>query len=217
MIRNRWASAPGRPVLARRLMLAAAAAAALIPVLAGCEAGTNAPTLQFHPPTDSATENAGTIAIRNVFVLGAPLGRVLRAGSSASVFLALVNTGTSDTLVSVSALGTATSVTLPAGGIPVVAGHPVYYSGPLPRVVLRDLVRPLRSGSTIRLVLTFAKEGPVTMDVPVMPRVAQYATFAPPPATARPAATVRAGQGATPNPGASATAGATATPSPSAS
>lgn len=217
MIRNRWAGAPGRPVPARRLMLAAAAAAALIPVLAGCEAGTNAPTLQFHPPTDAATENAGTIAIRNVFVLGAPLGRVLRAGTSASVFLALVNTGTSDTLVSISALGTATSVTLPAGGIPVVAGHPIYYSGPLPRVVLRDLVRPLRSGSTVRLVLTFAKEGPVTMDVPVLPRAAQYATFAPPPVIARPAATVRAGQGTTPNPGASASAGPAATPSPSAS
>jgi hypothetical protein len=99
----------------------------------------------------------------------------------------------------------------------VVAGHPVYYSGPLPRVVLRDLVRPLRSGSTVRLILTFAKEGPVTMDVPVMPRAAQYATFAPPAVIARPAATVRAGQGASPNPGASASAGPTATPSPSAS
>lgn len=207
MIRNRWAGAPGRPVLARRLVLAAAAVAALIPVLAGCEAGTNAPTLQFHPPTDSATENAGTIAIRNVFVLGAPLGRDLPAGSSASVFLALVNTGTSDTLVSISARGTAASVTLPAGGIPVVAGHPVYYSGPLPRVVLRDLVRPLRGGSTVRLQLVFAKEGPVTMEVPVMPRAAEYATFAPPPVTASPAATGRAGAGATP----------TTTPSPSAS
>jgi copper(I)-binding protein len=217
VIRNRWAGAPGRPVLARRLMLAAAAAAALIPVLAGCEAGTNAPTLQFHPPTDTATENAGTIAIRNVFVLGAPLGRQLHAGSSASVFLALVNTGTSDTLVSISALGTAKSVTLPAGGIPVVAGHPVYYAGPLPRIVLRDLVRPVAGGSTVRLVLTFAKEGPVTMDVPVMPRVAQYATFAPPTITATQAATGRAGHGARPNPGASASAGPTATPSPSAS
>ncbi|HEY7325702.1 MAG TPA: hypothetical protein VH520_12850 [Streptosporangiaceae bacterium] len=214
MIRNRWAGAPGRPVLARRLMLAAAAAAALIPVLAGCEAGTNAPTLQYHPPTDAQTENAGTIAIRNVFVLGAPLGRDLSAGSSASVFLALINTGTADTLVSITAAGTAKSVTLPAGGIPVVAGHPVYYAGPAPRVILRDLVRPVRSGSIVRLVLTFAKEGPVTMDVPVMPRAAQYATFAPPPVIASPAATGRAGQGATPSPGASASAGPTPTPSP---
>lgn len=201
MIRNRWAGAPGRPVLARRLALAAAAAAALIPVLAGCEAGNNAPTLQFHPPTDSATENAGTISIRNVFVLGAPLGRDLHAGTSASVFLALVNTGTNDTLVSISAPGTATSVTLPAGGIPIVAGHPVYYAGPLPRVALRGLVRPVRSGSTVRLVLTFAKEGPVIMDVPVVPRAAQYATLAPPAVTASPGAS--AAPTATPSPSAS--------------
>ena len=206
MIRSRWAGAPGRPVLARRLVLAAAATAALVPVLAGCEAGTNAPTLQYHPPTDSATENAGTIAIRNVFVLGAPLGRDLAAGSSASVFLALINTGTKDTLVSITAPGTATSVTLPAGGIPVVEGQPVYFAGPLPRVVLHGLVRPVRSGSTVRLRLVFAKEGPVDMTVPVMPRAAQYATLKPPPVTPSPAATARTG-----HPGAA----ATPTPSPS--
>jgi copper(I)-binding protein len=201
VIRNRWTGA-GRPVLPRsRLVLAAAAAAALIPVLAGCEAGTNAPTLQFHPPTDSATEDAGAISIRNVFVLGAPLGRNLAGGSSASVFLALVNTGTSDTLVGITAHGTATSVTLPAGGIPVIAGHPVYYSGPFPRVVLRDLVRPVRNGSTVRLVLTFAKAGQVVMDVPVVPRAAQYATLAPPVIPASPAAS--ATPKATPSPSAS--------------
>jgi copper(I)-binding protein len=205
VIRSRWAGVAGRPVLARRLVLAAATAAALIPVMAGCEAGTNAPTLQFHPPTDSVTENAGTIAIRNLFVLGAPFGRTLAAGSSASVFLALINSGTSDTLVSIDARGTATSVTLPAGGIPLVAGHPVYYAGPFPNVVLRDLVRPLRSGSIVRMQLVFAKEGPVTIDVPVMPRAGQYATLAPPAIPASPAAAARAG--ATP----------TATPSPSAS
>jgi copper(I)-binding protein len=216
VIRNRWAGAPGRPVLAGRLVLAAAAAAALIPVLAGCQAGNNAPTLQFHPPTDSATENAGSIAIRNLFVLGAPLGRDLAAGSSASVFLALVNTnpGAPDKLLSISARGTATSVTLPVGGIPVVAGHPVYYAGPFPRVVLSDLVRPLRSGSTVQLELVFAKEGPVIIQVPVMPRAAQYATFAPPSVPPGPAVAAPAGRTATPRPGASASAAPRATPSP---
>jgi hypothetical protein len=72
-------------------------------------------------------------------------------------------------------------------------------------VVLRDLVRPLRSGSIVRMQLVFAKEGPVTIDVPVMPRAGQYATLAPPAIPASPAAAARAG--ATP----------TATPSPSAS
>ena len=213
MIRSRWAGGPGRLVPARRLVLAAAAAAALIPVIAGCEAGTNAPTLQFHPPTDSATQNAGAIAIRNVFVLGAPLGRNLTAGSSASVFLALINDGAPDTLVKITAPGTATSVTLPAGGIPVVAGDPVYYSGPLPRVVLHGLTRPVLSGSDITLLLTFQYAGQVRMEVPVMPRALQYATLAPPPVAASPAAASPAA--ATPSPGANAA--TSATPSPSAS
>ena len=214
MIRNRWAGAPGRPVLAGPLVLAAAAAVALIPVLAGCEAGNDAPTLQFHPPTDAATENAGSIAVRNLFVLGAPLGRDLAAGSSASVFLALVNTGAPDKLLSISASGTATSVTLPAGGIPVVAGHPIYYSGPLPRVVLTDLVRPLRGGSTVRMQLVFAREGPVTIEVPVMPRAAQYATFAPPTVAPGPVVAARPGRTATPSPRVSPSATPSATPSP---
>lgn len=211
MIRSRWAGVPGRPVRPRRLVLAGAAVAALIPVVAGCEAGTNAPTLQYHPPTDSQTANAGTIAIRNVFVLGAPIGRKLAAGQSASVFLSLINGGAPDKLVSITAPGTASTVTLPGGGIPVVSGHPVYYSGPLPRVILRDLTRPLLTGSDVRLVLTFQKAGPVTMDVPVVPRALQYATLAPPPAAASPAAA---------SPAAGHAAGAatpTPTPSPSAS
>jgi len=185
-------------------VLAAVAAAALIPVVAGCEAGTNAPTLLFHYPTDAAGTAIGPLSIRNVFVLGAPIGRKIAAGQSASVFLSLINTGTPDKLVSITAPGTASSVTLPGTGIPVVNGHPVYYSGPLPQVVLRDLTRPLTSGSTIRLVLTFQKAGPVVLDVPVMPRALQYATLAPPPIPASPAATPGAGHAAaTPSPAAS--------------
>jgi len=193
----------GRLALPRRLVLAAAAAA-LIPVVAGCEAGTNAPTLAFHYPTDAAGTAVGPLSIRNVFVLGAPIGRKLAAGQSASVFLSLINTGTPDELVSISAPGTATSVELPGGRIPVVNGHPVYYSGPLPMIVLRGLTRPVGSGSTIRLVLTFQKAGPVVLDVPVMPHALQYATLAPPPVPASPAAgAAHPHTAATPSPAAS--------------
>ncbi|MBO0831821.1 MAG: hypothetical protein J2P29_07610 [Actinobacteria bacterium] len=214
MIRSRSAEAKGRLLLTRRLtVLVAASAAALTTTLAGCEAGNNAPTLQFHAPTDGTGWPAGTkvgpLFVRNLFVLGAPLGQNLARGQSASVFLALINNGVPDRLVSISAFGTATTVTLPAGGIPVVAGHPVYYSGPLPRVVLQDLTRPLRGGSTVRLVLHFQQAGPVSLEVPVMPRAAQYATFAPPPAAPSPAAKATpAGPGA---------ASPSVTPSPSAS
>jgi copper(I)-binding protein len=166
-----------RSALSRRLVLAAAVA--VIPVLAGCEATNNAPTLQFHPPTDTAATTVGTLAIRNVFVLGAPLGHELAKGSSASLFLAMVNSGATDTLVSITAPGTAASVTLP-GTVPVIFGHPVFLSGPRPRLVLTDLTRPLMSGTAIKLVLTFQKAGPVTLLVPVFARATHWVTYAPP-------------------------------------
>jgi copper(I)-binding protein len=207
VIRSRWASASHRLVLV--------AAVALIPLVAGCEAGNNAPTLDFHYPTDAAGTVVGTLSIRNVFVLGAPLGRDLATGDSASVFLALVNTGTSDTLLSISAPGTAASVTLPAGGVPVVFGHPVYYAGPMPQIVLHDLTRPLMSGSDIVLKLVFQKAGAVTLHVPVMPRAAQYATLQPPLPAATPAVAAHASAQTTPTPSASASASAVPSPSPS--
>jgi hypothetical protein len=48
-------------------------------------------------------------------------------------------------------------------------------------------------------VLVFAKEGPVTIDVPVMPRAAQYATFAPPSSAVSPALAHYPHAAATPN------------------
>ncbi|MGH3300714.1 MAG: hypothetical protein ACRDOK_03340 [Streptosporangiaceae bacterium] len=211
MIRSRWAGA-----LSHRLVLVAAVA--LIPAVAGCEAGNSAPTLNFHYPTDAAGTAVGDLSIRNVFVLGPPLGRDLARGESASVFLALVNTGAPDKLLRISAPGTAASVTLPGGGVAVVNGHPVFYAGPTPQVVLRDLTRPVLSGSAITLVLTFQKAGLVTLQVPVFPRENQYATLEPPlPAAVTPAAAARASGQATPAPSSSPTATATATPSPSTS
>jgi copper(I)-binding protein len=172
----------------RRLVLVAAAA--LIPVLAGCEAGNNAPTLAFHSPTETAGTMVGNLGIRNVFVLGAPLGRNLAAGQSAGLFLSLViSNGAPDTLISITAPGTAASVTLP-GSVPVVYGHPVFLSGPRPQVVLTDLTRTITSGSNIKIVLTFQKAGPITLEVPVFARAAHYATYAPPQPVVSPTVTV---------------------------
>ncbi len=174
MIRSGW----GR---ALQLRLVLAAAAALIPVLAGCEAGSNAPTLQFHYPTDAAGTVVGQLSIRNVFVLGPPLGFSLRKGQSASLFLAVVNDGAPDTLTSISAPGTATSVTLPAGGITIRDQHPVLLTGPKPAVFLTSLTRSISGGTNIKLVLNFRIAGPVMLVVPVMPRAAHYVTYGTPP------------------------------------
>jgi copper(I)-binding protein len=169
----------------RRILIAAAVA--LVPLMAGCEAGTNAPTLNWHQPTDGSTAAAGPdITISNVFVLGAPIGAELRPGQNAGLFMGLVNTGPSDRLLSVSAPGVAKSVQLPGRGITLLTQHRVLLTGPQPLVLLQDLVRPLTGGSVITITLTFAKAPATTISVPVMPRASFYTTFSPAPAPATP-------------------------------
>ena len=171
----------------RRILIAVAAA--LIPMIAGCESGFNAPSLHFHPPTDGTYHEVGNITISNAFVLGAPIGAVLRPGQNAGLFLGLVvNPGPSDRLVSISAPGVAQSVRLPASPITLTSAHPVLLTGPRPAVILEHLLRPLgvataRNRSTVvPITLTFANAGSVTIDVPVIPRANFYSTLSPPPA-----------------------------------
>jgi copper(I)-binding protein len=185
---SRRDAAPGRPrrSLALRRACAVAAAAAL-PVLAGCEAGNDAPVLQWHPPTAGASKTIvplganGSLAIRNVFVLGAPPATALSAGSSAGLFLALINTGPRDRLIRVSAPGTATSVTLPAGGVNLPRDVSALLTGPAPEVVLNGLTRSLNGGTDIPILLTFKNAGVQRLDVPVIPQSDSYATFSPAP------------------------------------
>jgi copper(I)-binding protein len=190
----------------RRLMVLAIAA--LIPALAGCEAGNNAPTQQWHQPTDGTGIVHDNIAISDAFVLGAPLGSNLRVGQTAGLFLALVNSGSPDKLLSISAPGTARSVTLPGGSVQLSSQKAVLLTGPVPKVTLDSLTRPLAGGSTVRLVLTFQNAASVSMVVPVMPQAQYYATFSPAPS---PTATVAKTKHKGAKPAAS------ASPSPSAS
>jgi copper(I)-binding protein len=196
-----------------------AGAAALVPVLAGCEAGNNAPTSQWHQPTPGASTvlpsgTAGQLAIQNVFALGAAGDRALPAGSSAGLYLALVNTGPADRLVSASAPGTASSVRLPGNGVRVQRDQAVLFTGPAPRLILDHLTRRLMAGVDIRVTLNFQNAGSVTLSIPVMPRVDYYATFSPAPAIPTASATPKASGSATATP--SATPAASVTPSASA-
>src|SRR5580692_5347972 len=177
-------SRPARRALRRAC---AVAAVALIPVLAGCEAGSNAPVLHWHPPTNGASATiklgGGEIAIRNAFVLGAPLNApTLPAGSSAGMFVGIVNTGPRDRLIRVSAPGTATSVTLPTGGVLLERDQSALLTGPAPDLVLTELRRSLTSGTYVPVLLTFKNAGTVSLDLPVLERSNSYATFSPAPA-----------------------------------
>lgn len=181
MLLRSMAARPGR---LRRI--AALAVAAVIPVLAGCEAGNNAPVLNWAPQnagantTLKAASGSGFIGIRNLFVLGPAPGSALPAGSSAGVFLVLPNTGPRDRLVSISAPGTATSVSLPGGGVTIPRDSTVLLSGPRPSVVLHGLTHTLISGGTVKMVFSFQNAGSKTVFVPVLAKAQYLQTYSPP-------------------------------------
>jgi len=189
---------------AGRLLLGAGALALLMPAIAGCEAGNGAPTLMFHAASAGAQTVVNGIRITNVFVLGAPSGSTLPAGSSASLFLSLFNDGaTDDTLQSVSAAGAA-SVTLAGGTVAVPSETPVNLTGPQPSAVLNNLSAPLPSGGYVKVTMQFKNAGPVTLQVPVEPQSYYWATYSPAPSAPAsvPASTPAATPGSTvaPNP-----------------
>jgi len=195
------------------------ALAVLAPALAGCEAGYNAPTLEYHPAAFGAYATKNGVSISNAFVLGpSPSGPEV-AGGRAGVFLAITSQN-GDKLVSASAPGTATSVKILGGPVSVPAVGSADLTGPVPRVVLNGLANPLQGGTLVKLNLTFAEAGTIAMTVPVQPKAYEYATLSPP-ATPSPAATKKKAK-ANPSAGASAsgsaspgaTASPTATPTP---
>ena len=124
---------------------------------------------QYHPANDGANIVAHGIKINDGFVLGGPIGLTLAAGQNAGVFVALYNMGGADRLVSAAAPGTAASVQLPPGGIPLPSTQDVYLTGPVPRIVLTSLTHPLPSGGTVPLILHFMNAGNVKVALPVFP------------------------------------------------
>jgi copper(I)-binding protein len=162
----------------RRLLIGAIAI--LVPVLAGCEAGLNAPTLEFHPASNGVSTTVNGIELDNVFVLGPQLNQTLPAGGQAGVFLAM-SSQDHDRLVSASAPGAASSVQLLSGPVTLTPGATVYLTGPAPLIVLNGLTNPLSGGEMVHLVLTFANAGVVPLVVPVEPAAYEYTTFSPPP------------------------------------
>ncbi len=214
MSRSRRASTPlGRLAIA-------AVAVGLVAGATGCEAGNNAPTLEFHPQSEGIDTVAHGIEIRDAFVLGAQIGSTLKPGQSAGFFVALYNNGSPDTLTGATAPGTARSVTLPSGGIALRSQQPVYLTRrPVPSIVLTGLTRSLAGGQVVRLTLNFLNTGSVSLTVPVLPRAYDYATFSPPPAPTPTQSPVAAGQGKhakKKSSTAAATPGATASPTASA-
>ena len=133
----------------RRLLIGAIAI--LVPTLAGCEAGLNAPTLEFHPASFGVSTVVNGITFDDLFVLGPALNETLPPGGQTGVFLSLSAQFSDDKLVAVSAAGTASSVQLVNGPVTLVQGTVVDLSGPHPEIVLNGLTNPLSGGETVRL------------------------------------------------------------------
>jgi copper(I)-binding protein len=152
----------------------------LVPALAGCEAGFNAPTLEFHQASFGVSTIVDGINIDNVFVLGPAPGSTLQAGGQAGLFMSL-EAPNSDQLTSISAPGAASSVQLGNGPITLSPNTLVDLSGPAPLLTLDGLTNPLSGGEMVRLVLNFATAGAVTLTVPVEPAAYEFATYSPAP------------------------------------
>jgi copper(I)-binding protein len=161
----------------RRLLFGAMAL--LLPALAGCEAGLNAPTLQYHPANLAANTTQHGISFSNLFVLGPAANGPAVAGGRTGVFLSLF-AADGDRLTGVKAQGTATSVSITGGSVNLPAQSLVNLSGPVPKVVLNGLANPLEGGGTVTLNFTFAKAGTITLQVPVEPQSFEFQTFSPP-------------------------------------
>jgi copper(I)-binding protein len=198
---------------AGRLLLGAGVLALLIPAIAGCEAGADAPTLEFHSASFGAQTVFNGIRITNAFVLAAKAGVTLPSGSSASLFVSLYNGGdNSDTLLSAKATGSAASISLSDGAVPLPANSaPVNLTGPQPMVVLENLSKPLTGGTSIPVTFDFQHAGTVTLQVPVEAQSFQWATFSAPASAPTGAAAVSTST-ATPVTSPTATASASATP-----
>jgi copper(I)-binding protein len=196
----------------RRLLLAAVAV--LVPVLAGCEAGLNAPTLEYHPANFGANATSNGVKILNAFILGPALNSTLPAGGRAGLFVGLAAQN-GDKLVSVTAPGAARSVTVAGGPVTLAPGAVVNLAGPRPQLVLTGLTSPLAGGEFIPMTFVFAQAGAISLDVPVQPHAFEYATFLPPPVIIRP--TPRATATPKVSPGATASAGGNTGSNPTAS
>ena len=165
--------------LNRRLLLGAIAV--LLPALAGCEAGLNAPTLEFHPASSGVSTTVNGITVDNLFVLGAPVGSALPPGGRAGVFLALESEN-GDRLVSVSAPGTASSVKLTGGPVDLPAQTLVDLGGPVPQDgAHRAGQSAQRRGDGPADPHLRAGGGGRRSSVPVEPHAYDYATYFPPP------------------------------------
>jgi copper(I)-binding protein len=185
----------------RRLLLGTIAV--LVPALAGCEAGFNAPTLEFHQASFGNSETVNGVTIDDAFVLGPALNTTLPVGGQAGVFLS-IEAQNNDQLTSVTAPQAASSVQLVGGPVTLTANTVANLSGPQPQIVLTGLTSALSGGQMVNLQLDFASAGLISIQVPVEPAAYNDTTFSPPPPAPSPTVSASTSVSASGSPSASA-------------
>lgn len=166
----------------RPRVLAVAALLAVAPALGACGAGFDANLAQPYTPTEAAEASQNGITVAQAFILGPESGQTLAAGSAAPLYLTMVNdNATADQLSGISidpqfaeTARTSTTISLP----PKVL---VKSANPEPQITVENLKKPLRGGENVRLTLQFQNAGAITMNVPVIARSREFATYQPAP------------------------------------
>ncbi|MBF8189999.1 copper chaperone PCu(A)C [Nonomuraea sp. K274] len=162
-------------------------------MLAGCGAGVGATTNKPYAPNEAqvliengAYGSSRGIHIPQAFILGPDSGSQLAWRGSAPIYLNILNTaGTPDTLQAASAgsMGTV-KITAP---IQLPSNQLVNTGKPAPQIMLEAIPKSLRGGESIKLDLQFANAGIMSMNVPVVTRSREFATYPPAPNATPPA------------------------------
>ncbi len=162
-------------LLAPRLRLPAAAAAAALLALTGCATGQSAETSQPYNPSDGRNvnipEDAGFddpyMAVRNALVVS--------DGGAASITVSLINNGPETDVLTEAKIGDQTAVFV-GGPVEIAPNQKVAIGGGSERVALvqEGGVQP---GDWTELTLTFTRAGSTTLDVLVVPSDDEYAAL----------------------------------------
>ncbi len=145
-------------------LLAGLALAVLLPVgLTACGSGLDAETTLEHSVVNGGSGNVGTIALRDVYLVGP-------ATTQTSLYLSLFNNGPQPDQLTAVSTPVASAVLLPGQTgsvtIPAVDGA-VALTTPATALTVEGLTSPLTIGETVQVTFTFAKAGTITLPVPV--------------------------------------------------
>jgi hypothetical protein len=150
-----------------RRALPAASAALLLPALASCAVFSPTTTQTSYAPADGVSAQVGTVAARNLLIVG-------NSGSDALLSGALVNEGSSAESVSISTEGLASPVTVnvPPGTLVELGSETGQTS-----VVIGDL--KAKDGALTPVTLSTPSGGQVSTQVPIALPEGPFATVTP--------------------------------------